>query len=372
MHSSIALTQPFRAGFFVFFLLLPFRNAQAQQASTSYIGQQDSIEVASITFHGNEQFSQSALLNIITTKTSPAGFWTFVYKHVLEAFGSEPKYFDSEIFQQDVEIVRQFYYNNGYFKAAVQSDAVIDSSSGTVALTFTIDEGIASYVERIDYRNLDVLSEALKEIIFKEAAISHGQRYRADDVQKEIMRILTLLENNGYPDARSDSVRVERLLSSNNVFVVLPFYFGKKRFFGDISIQMDSTSAGKVKIAHKLIEERLEFRKGDVFSKAKREQGEMNLNKLRVFSLARVNTLVPSIRDTVRSDIPVVVVLQPRNNFEVGIGPLINNQESRFNIGIASNLTWLNIFGAAQIFSASVQYQGNPSLRSNFFWMQLD
>lgn len=366
------VTQHLQTGFFYFrttaFLLLIVIRASAQQADIVTL--EDSLEVASIRFDGNTSFSTGTLKNLINTKESPAGFWTFIFKYISEAIGSEPKYFDHDIFLEDIEAVKQYYFNTGFFEATVKGEYEIDSAARKARMNFLISEGRESFIDSVYYKNLHKLPETIRAIIGDNPKLQVGNRYRAQDVQDEIMRIVTLLENNGYPNVRSDSVVVERRFSNNNILITLPFFFGRRLYFGDISVNED-TASGSINVARKLINDRLEFSTGEIYSRAKREQGEANLNKLRIFSSVRINAFPPAERDTIRSEVPIEISLQPKRPFEIGVGPLINNQESRFNIGLATSFVWLNIFGAAQIFSAHFQYQGNPIFRSQFFWMQL-
>ncbi len=94
------------------------------------------MEVKSIHFEGNQTFSDGALRNLISTKETPAGMWTFLFKHIGENFpgAAEPKYFDNDIFNEDVQLIKQHYNNNGFFHTIVNGSYVLDSSSKKLML----------------------------------------------------------------------------------------------------------------------------------------------------------------------------------------------------------------------------------------------
>jgi len=88
-----------------------------------------------------------------------------------------------------------------------------------VSLKFIITEGSLSLVDSVEYRGLsDLPSDILAEIL-KESRIERGKGYNAERVVEEGSRILNILYNTGYPNARLDSVKVIRKLSDNNVIV---------------------------------------------------------------------------------------------------------------------------------------------------------
>lgn len=369
MQRLFHTTQLFTAGFFIIFFV--WGALAGRLAAQERITYQDSVEVGEIRIEGNEEFSSGRLLALVTLKESPSGLRTWIYRTLGEAMpgAAEARYFDYETFTADSAALRQFYLNNGFFHAAVRCVYQIDEKRRECGVHFTITEGPPSNIDSIQYKNLKALSDSLRAVIFSAPLLRVGNRYNAADVDAERSRVITLLQNNGYPDARADTIVVERRHSTNNLTIMLPFIVGRRYRFGDISILQDSVKPNSLNISSKLVYDRLDFREGEVYSNMRREQGEVNLNRLRIFSSVRVDAFRQ--RDTSLTDIPIRITLQPKTSYEVSIGPLVNNQESRLNIGAGIEFNWLNIFGAAQIFSMNLQYLGNPITTSRFAWLHL-
>ncbi len=377
MQSGYSQTRHIRAGFFMAFALFvpiffPTLHLSAQTGDHAF--SEEAAEVSDISFQGNRSFSDGDLRDLLATKTTPAGVWTWIYKNLGESFpgASEPKYFDAELFAEDVATLRQFYQNNGFFHVAVNGSYAIDSARKRAAVLFAIEEGRASSIDSVGYRILPPLPDSLTGAIRNNSLLKIGDRYSAQRLQEERARVLTLLENNGYPGAQSDSMLVERRYSDDNLAITIPIRHRRRLYFGDISVERDSGGAGYVNVSGKLIVDRLGFRTGEVYSSARREMSELNLNRLRIFSTVRVNAFLPPAEDSVRTAVPIRVLLQPKKSFEVSLGPLVNNQQSRLNIGAGAGFTWLNIGGAAQILGITLQYQGNPVTQPDFFWLRLE
>ena len=55
--------------------------------------QQENIELSSINFEGNEEFSESGLESVLQSKETPWWFWKFL--NSFSGLGSPPEYYDS-------------------------------------------------------------------------------------------------------------------------------------------------------------------------------------------------------------------------------------------------------------------------------------
>src|SRR5512133_2119534 len=98
------------SGLFVVMLVLIFPCGLLGQERP---GLDDSLLVNSIDIQGNSAFSDAELMDGIHLKESPGGFYVWIYDNISERFGSEPQFFDYEVFQKDIENLQQFYKNNG-------------------------------------------------------------------------------------------------------------------------------------------------------------------------------------------------------------------------------------------------------------------
>lgn len=321
---------------------------------------EDSVEVNVLTITGNESFDDRTLRERLNTKQSPGSIAIFLASLSERLPFAEPaQYFDNEYFQQDLELLRQFYKNNGFFSARVEGSLETLNDRKAVKVTFTIQEGQVSYIDSVQYRNIAKLPQDILDELQHGPLLLKGNRYNAETVTSEIQRILKILRNSGFPRAFSDSVLVERRLSDNNVLVRLPFYFGKMLYFG--SLRDSTQGADELNLARKIIYDRLDFKEGDLYSVDQRERAETNLNRMGLFSSVQLAVQIPPLTDTVTQVVPVTIILASKNRHELDPGLLVNNQFNRFNLGAEASYLFRNVFGGAQTFTSKISYLGSVS-----------
>ena len=91
----------------------------------------DKTKIASITFVGNDTFSDRRLLDIISTKQS-----TFL------SFLSTSDIYDRNRINSDEEALRRFYFNKGFADfQIISTNAELDEGSNQYYITFTVEEG---------------------------------------------------------------------------------------------------------------------------------------------------------------------------------------------------------------------------------------
>lgn len=323
-------------------LLLP-RPVLAQTDPSLY----DSLQVADVVFEGNGTFSDATLRTLIGTQSTPSGFSVWIYENLGARFplAQEPRYFDYQIFQDDIALLRQYYTNNGFFSSAVNG-SYRRNDDNTIDATFTIVEGEASLIDSVAYRNLQTLPAMIQGEINRAPRLRPGRRYSADEVYSERSRILEILGNNGFPGARLDSITVERKLSNNNVTVKLSFRHGRQLLFGPITEEI--RGGDELNLARKIIYDRLEFKTGDIYSLRRQNDAETNLNRLGVFSYVALTPAYPPIENTADSLVPMTLELQARQRFELAPGVIINNQLNGLTTGGEVSFLMRNVFAGAQ------------------------
>ena len=369
----------------------------------------DSILVAGIAIKGNETFDDDILLGNLNTREAPSSFSMRLYR----VFGSrfplagEPQYFDYQSFRDDIELLRVHYRNNGFFSAMVEGDfslrtqqleptpcpspelpvavlpwrrspgitmlsdfarqlrlgacryVVEDSAQlrqSVADVRFLIEEGPRSLIDSVNYRNLNNLPADVRTEIFARPLLRPGRPYRAQDVQAERNRVVELLANSGFPRAFSDSVLIERRLSDNNVLVRMNFHHGRRLYFGAVSEEIKGVD--ELNLARQIIYDRLDFKKGDIFSRAAMYEGETNLNRLGVFSYVAITPEYPDIENSADSLVPITLELVPNKRFELAPALLVNNQLRGITPGAEVSFLMRNVFGGAQSLTTRVNVLG--------------
>jgi outer membrane protein assembly factor BamA len=326
--------------------------AEAQLKVTVF----DSLAISSVEFTGNSAISDQEFILRIQTQETPGAIASWLYRAFGDRFpfAKEPRYFDEPLFQDDLDVIRQFYKNNGYFEARVDGDYAVDNKS--VKVSIRIHEGRESRIDSVAYRNLHRLPEQVQALIARGPLLRVGQPYRADDVEAERQRILGIMADNGFPRGTSDSVRVERKLSNNNVIVKLSFNHGRRLYFGDVTeiIRGDDD----LNLARRIIYDRLDFESGEIYSRSRQINGEINLNRLDVFSSVQISPMFPPIVAENDSLVPITLELTPRQRFELAPAYVLNNQMRGLTTGGEISFSMRNAFGGAQTVSTKFNLLG--------------
>ena len=347
-------------------MLLGLDPVHAQQNGVLIL---DSLLVDEIVFEEDSASDRETLLGQISTRESPGSFARWLYS----AFGSrfpfsgEPEYFDIGAFKDDVDALKRHFKNTGYISAAVEGVYEILESKRDVRAVFRIKKGQRSYIDSVDYRNLQRLPQRIDSLIrhSSDRLLVVGQPYDADATQAEVNRVLRLLGNNGFPVAVSDSILVERKLSNKNVTVHLWFTCGTQLVVGDI--QKSISNEEELNLAQQIIDDRIELESGEVWSNEQRERSEVNLNRLNIFSNAQLVATFPALADSAHRFVPVTVLLSMKPRHELAPAVLVNTQFNRFNAGAEVAYLFRNAFGGAQTITTKLNVLSKVDLPVNSY-----
>lgn len=337
---------------------------QGQSADPSLY---DSLQVAEIDIDGNKTFSDGALLALLATQETPSGFFVWMYENVGSRFpfAKEPRYFDYQNFQEDIQVLQQYYQNNGFFSSTVEGAYERREGEKKVDVRIAIDEGPESLIDSVAYRNLSALSDDVRTQIHKATRLRSGRRYSADELYAERNRILTILADNGYPRANLDTILVERRLSNNSVVIKLAFRHGRRLYFGHTTEEI--RGVGGLNLARKIIYDRLEFKRGEIYSRSRKNDAETNLNRLGVFSYVAITPEFPPIDNVTDTLVPILLELQPRQRYELAPGVILSNQLNGLTTGAELSFLMRNVFAGAQMLSTRLNLLGRiPDFSSTY------
>ncbi len=99
--------------------------------------------------------------------------------------------FVPEIFRQDVKAVEDYYLEKGYIDAKIKVDTNTDYEGGKMAITYKIEEGDLSYIEKINIQGNVVTQD---RVIRRELAVLPGEKFDGVRVRRSQER----LQNLGY------------------------------------------------------------------------------------------------------------------------------------------------------------------------------
>lgn len=293
------------------------------------------IKISKIKFIGNQQFSDRALRNVITSREKK--WYIFL--------SSNDKY-DPARLALDEQNLRQFYLRNGYadFSIIRSSGELLPDRSGFV-LTFHVQEGdqytisdviIDSKIESVD-----------KDILISEATLEIGEVYDVRVMEDTLTRITDKLGEFGFafvnvePDFELDEEKA-------TIAIKINIDRAKRNFVEEIKIIANDRTLDRV------IRRRFELVEGDSFNQLKLTNSIRNIRNLGYFSNVSSRVLPGSSSE--QSIVEVEVEEQATGSFSLGFG-YSSVDEGSFQIGIEES----NFLGTGRGVRANVSVSGNSS-----------
>ncbi|HCA43886.1 MAG TPA: hypothetical protein DEP28_11615 [Bacteroidetes bacterium] len=284
-------------------------------------------------------------------------------------FTRSGEFFKPDELSLDILRLEKFMFDNGYFNANVDTSFTVNSDSTEINVLFTIKEGRAFKYGTIDYYGLDDLDQNIKNLILNSKNLSIGQTYNKSNINLEILRILGILQNNGYAFAANDDVIVDRTFSTNqeisqNVKISLFFKPGGKYYFGNTDITIIDN---RYDISITDILRNLEYKNGDLYQKDVLSKSE---NKISSIALIESSTFEIANIDSSQNKINYKITIRLKNKYQ--LVPEIVGYElaQRFYGGVGLSYTDRYFFGGGRTFTGSIRVLAN-SIERNLADMQL-
>ncbi|WP_242978919.1 BamA/TamA family outer membrane protein [Rhodohalobacter mucosus] len=213
---------------FLFFSLITlpcehaFSQNNGQNTNTQAEPENDQREIVrKVRFTGNENVSDRALQTLVRTRTNREflgipRFTPWYYIHRVFGVGESPSYLDRELVSNDMDRIRIYYENLGYFSVRVDT-TIIEYRPERVEVSFIIREGPASRIRSVGYTGLpefddpELSDEFYSESLFfgslrNDSTFSVNRQYRAATLREEQTRIISFLRNHGFASVQRDSV----------------------------------------------------------------------------------------------------------------------------------------------------------------------
>jgi len=270
------------------------------------------IKISSITFNGNERFSDRALRRAISSRVS--NWWAF--------FSTSDKYDEARL-DYDVRLLRQFYLSRGYADidvSRVQGGLLPDRTG--FAVSFILNEGARYRVSEISIdsqiENVDL--EALRQLF----NFGDDGWYDVRALEQGLLDITNELGALGYA-----FVNVEPEVITDPEAETLDINIGigkaQKNFIERIEI------VNNVRTLDSVIRREFELVEGDSFNQLKLERSIRNVRNLGFFSDVSVRNLVGSSEEQTVTELTVEE--QSTGEFSVGLGYSSLDQTS-FALGL--------------------------------------
>ncbi len=305
-------------------------------------------EVDRILFRGNETLDRDELKAVLQTRETPSWLWKTLYK-ISEKIGEKAEYLDLVVFSTDLLLLKNYYLDNGFFHARIDTSFVFDSSTKRVGITFRIQEGPRSVIDTVRYVGLENLPGDLVQELETKRVVHVGDPFVKQHIAEEARRIFTAFLNYGYLNARIATPEAIRFTSTNNIKLGFAMRPGDRYQVGPISIEQDSTVAERVN--EEVILRHIDFSQGDYYSEAKKFDSERNLSRLGVFERVQIDRQIP---DT-SVQLPIHIMVRPRSFQELTPEFGVNDEKNAFNIQFGIGYSNRNFLGGARNLSTRLR-----------------
>ncbi|KPF78999.1 hypothetical protein IP78_10010 [Brevundimonas sp. AAP58] len=255
--------------------------------------------VQSITFLGNQAFSDSELREVMVTKQSQ--WWRLFTRN---------DNYDPNRLDYDREQLRSFYTNRGYYDFRIVSAvAELAPDNSAFAITLTVDEG-----DRYNFGEINVVTENDRlntDLLKALLPIRSGDLYESDRIESSVDALTFAAGSAGYafvdinptyrPNPETDTIDVTFNIAE-----------GQRVYVDRINV------VGNTRTIDPVIRRELMLTEGDAFNRSLVERSRNNLRALGFFAEVEIEETQGSAPD--RSIVNVTVEEQPTGELSVGAG----------------------------------------------------
>jgi outer membrane protein assembly factor BamA len=258
--------------------------------------------VHSLTFRGNRTLSSGDLRDqILTEKT---GWWPFAAK----------KYFDRAAFDKDLDRLKAYYANHGFFDVRIVTHEVKPRDHDSVDIVVQLDEGKPTHISGVQVVGLPPGEEKRATKIAKELGPGHRFDYQKYSDARQMLE--WRLKEDGYAFAKVDSsAAVDR--DEKKAWLYYKADSGPPVRFGKVQVEGNADAP-----AH-AIENRVTFDEGDKYKPEDLGVTQGRIYALGVFSSVRL--LLPD-EPTETADIRIQLRPGKLHELKIGAGVAVENQ----------------------------------------------
>ena len=270
----------------------------------------DKAKISKINFIGDKKFKDSKLRNVIISEEYR--FWKFI---------SGKKFLNENIVNLDARLLRNFYKNNGYYNANIESSFANYLNNNEFELIFNIESGNKYYFNDLrislpldyDVDDFDGLKFMLDELKGKPYSFS-----KIDNILNEIDKIVLIGK---YVFLKSD---VNEVVKDNLIDLTFNIGESKKLYVEKINIYGNNVTREQVLRNNFSIDE------GDAFNELLYKKTINNLKSLNFFKNVK-SEVVQGLSDN-QQIINITVEEKPTGEISAGAGVGTNGGSVAFGI----------------------------------------
>jgi len=355
-------------------------NADANQDVRS--GYNDSQELQDLKIVGCEVTTPEQILGVIHSRQSEVSvtrkLTEYYYLNLKENSSTPPavmrtlsglykdlvleiRYYNRNKAQDDSAAILVFLQQNGFHNSTVNYTYGFVEEDQANVLQFTIFEGVRAVVDTVMYLGVDRVDPEVLRTAFDVRSIQNGTPFSEVDVESEVKSVVAELQNNGYFRCSHDAPLV--VTSNDGLHDSIFVRINPGRRVRIAQIVFEENLNNQPSVTEGTRRRQLDFKEGEWFNKKKIEASRANLISLGVFETVTIDTISVEFVDnkgasTTDSNIALRVFTKNVKVYDVGLNLLLyqTSIDNYLNGGVGLNAQYKNLFGGAQVASATFQY----------------
>ncbi|MCX6163742.1 MAG: BamA/TamA family outer membrane protein [Ignavibacteriae bacterium] len=285
--------------------------------------------VSTISFFGNDYFSNSDLHNAMVNKRD--------------------KQFNKDQFNLDLKSIREKYRDAGYLLAKIiKSEIIYDTDSVSVDLNITLEEGKRVNVGIINIAGNKVLST---REIFNLFETKTGKPLDGNTLNNDIKELLDNYEKKGIPFAKAYVENVSLYYDGQNPKTSISILISEE---SKVKIEQVRIKGNDVTNDDVIIRE-LKISNDKYIKRESMQNMKSRLEKLNIFETVE-DPKIYTLKKTGKTGLLIQVKEGNTNTFDgvIGYAPAVSDKESGYFTGLI-NLSFRNIFGTGRRIDAKWQ-----------------
>ncbi len=261
--------------------------------------------IEKITFIGNDTYDSRTLEKIISS--SQERWYQFL---------SDSDKYDPDRLQYDQELLRKYYFENGYADFKVKSAiAELSPQRDAFYLTFTIEEGEQYHLGKVDV--VSKLPKAKMPDLAPSISTAGGDIYNATEVEDSINRMTDVLGDKGFAFVEINPDTKRRPGKEKIIDLTYNITEGPKVYVERINI------FGNMRTLDEVIRREFKLAEGDPYSSSKLKRTEQKLNNLGFFEKVDIQRKPGSTPDQTQLDVEV----KEKSTGEITVGAGFSTQD---------------------------------------------
>ena len=229
-----------------------FRDVRLErEGDVLVVAVQERPTISSLTFVGNKEFDTDTI------------------KKALKDIGlAEARIFDRSALDRAEQELKRQYITRGLYAAKVQT-TVTPQERNRVAINFTIDEGSASKIARINIVGTKAYGEAelLKQMTLTTPGwltwYTKNDQYSKQKLQADLEALRSFYQNRGYLEFEIESTQVSISPDREDIYITINVHEGPRYTVSDVRL------AGDLQVDEAELRALVQLRAGEVYSREK-------------------------------------------------------------------------------------------------------